>query len=94
MAAFLKRLRWPSRAWKPLVFSNSRYPQIPAHNKIEEELVPGYVASRYYPVRIGQVLHSRYQVVGKLGFGASSTVWLARDLWYVTLPLLCRISLT
>ncbi|KAJ8060985.1 hypothetical protein OCU04_010063 [Sclerotinia nivalis] len=31
-------------------------------------------------MRIGDVLSSRYQVVGKLGFGNSSTVWLARDL--------------
>ncbi|KAJ5333044.1 protein kinase domain protein [Penicillium brevicompactum] len=29
---------------------------------------------------IGDVLNSRYQVVGKLGFGVSSTVWLARDM--------------
>ncbi|KAL3963516.1 hypothetical protein ACCO45_000520 [Purpureocillium lilacinum] len=50
------------------------------HEKIEEELLPDYIASRYYPVRIGQVLSDRYQIVGKLGFGASSTVWLARDL--------------
>ncbi|KAM0666464.1 hypothetical protein ACQRIU_004319 [Beauveria bassiana] len=36
--------------------------------------------SRYYPVQIGQVFADRYQVVGKLGFGATSTVWLAHDL--------------
>jgi len=50
------------------------------HEKVEEDLLPDYIASRYYPVRIGQVLSDRYQIVGKLGFGASSTVWLARDL--------------
>lgn len=53
---------------------------IPLHEKIEEELFPDYLASRYYPVRIGEILKNRYQIVGKLGFGASSTVWLARDL--------------
>jgi len=47
---------------------------------MEEELFPDYMPSRYYPVRIGEVLRDRYQIVGKLGFGASSTVWLARDL--------------
>lgn len=47
---------------------------------IEEETIPGYVAGRYYPTRIGEILKDRYQVVGKLGFGASSTVWLARDM--------------
>ncbi|KAJ5362017.1 hypothetical protein N7541_002861 [Penicillium brevicompactum] len=29
---------------------------------------------------IGDALNSRYQVIGKLGFGVSSTVWLARDM--------------
>ncbi|KAJ5115187.1 hypothetical protein NUU61_000946 [Penicillium alfredii] len=47
---------------------------------VEEENIPGYVAARYYPTRIGEILKDRYQVVGKLGFGASSTVWLARDM--------------
>ncbi|KAJ4287883.1 hypothetical protein N0V88_007501 [Collariella sp. IMI 366227] len=37
----------------------------------------------YYLVNIGDLLDTgRYQVVGKLGFGRSSTVWLARD-WYI-----------
>ncbi|KAI1999914.1 hypothetical protein LOZ67_003319 [Ophidiomyces ophidiicola] len=45
-----------------------------------EETIPGYVAARYYPVRIGEVFNERYQVVGKLGYGATSTVWLARDM--------------
>ncbi|QQK46080.1 ERK3/4 MAP kinase [Penicillium digitatum] len=49
---------------------------------IEEEMIPGYTAGRYYPTRIGEILKDRYQVVGKLGFGASSTVWLARDMDY------------
>lgn len=53
---------------------------IPTSEKVEEETIPGYVATRYYPVRIGQVFRNRYQVVGKLGFGITSTVWLARDL--------------
>ncbi|PLB47751.1 kinase-like protein [Aspergillus steynii IBT 23096] len=34
----------------------------------------------YYPTRIGEVIKERYQVIGKLGFGFTSTVWLARDL--------------
>ncbi|KAI9147615.1 serine threonine protein kinase, CMGC group [Paramyrothecium foliicola] len=53
--------------------------RVPLGKKIEEELFPDYVASRYYPARIGEVLGQRYQIVGKLGYGASSTVWLARD---------------
>ncbi|KAK3669305.1 hypothetical protein LTR78_010804 [Recurvomyces mirabilis] len=31
---------------------------------------------------MGEVLDHRYQVTAKLGCGAHSTVWLARDLWY------------
>ncbi len=43
-----------------------------------------YVPSRYYPVQIGETFRACYQVIGKLGFGATSTVWLARDLrWAV-----------
>lgn len=42
--------------------------------------MPDYVASRYYPARIGEIFKDRYQIVRKLGFGASSTVWLARDM--------------
>ncbi|KAG4262416.1 CMGC/SRPK protein kinase [Fusarium proliferatum] len=80
MAAFLRKIQWPGRAWKPLVFSSPDVSKVPKEVKIEEERFPDYVASRYYPVKIGEVLRDRYQVVGKLGFGASSTVWLARDL--------------
>ncbi|WEW55344.1 hypothetical protein PRK78_000773 [Emydomyces testavorans] len=64
----------------PLVFSNSRFQRLSPDLKIEEETFPDYLAARYYPVRIGEVFVSRYQVVGKLGYGAFSTVWLARDL--------------
>ncbi|KJX97005.1 protein kinase [Zymoseptoria brevis] len=67
------------RAWKPLTFSKESMVSLPIDQKIEEETIPGYIASRYYPVRIGEVFQARYQVVGKLGFGVTSTVWLARD---------------
>ena len=86
LASFLKSLPQLQRTWKPLNFSNLAYTRIAAQQKIEEETLPDYVASRYYPVRIGEVLKDRYQVVGKLGFGASSTVWLARDMRYGPRP--------
>lgn len=75
------------RKWQPLVFSNTNFPRIPLDHLIEEETLPDYVASRYYPTRIGELIKERYQVVGKLGFGASSTVWLARDLRYEPLKM-------
>jgi hypothetical protein len=39
---------------------------------------------KYYPVALGQVVNDRYQIVSKLGWGVSSTVWLARDLRYAS----------
>ncbi|KAM3531352.1 hypothetical protein MY4038_004515 [Beauveria bassiana] len=79
-----------SRAWtrlggfdaplQPRIFANPNFVRIPADVQVEEEGLPDYLPARYYPMRIGEVLVGRYQVVGKLGFGRSSTVWLARDL--------------
>lgn len=77
ISRFMPQLR---RKWTPLNFSNPNFVRIPITQAIEEETIPGYVAARYYPTRIGEVLKDRYQVMGKLGFGASSTVWLARDM--------------
>ncbi|KAG7100671.1 Serine/threonine-protein kinase SRPK like [Verticillium longisporum] len=61
-------------------FLELEFIRIPPGERVEEELFKDYEASRYYPAIIGQVIKDRYQIVGKLGFGASSTVWLARDL--------------
>ena len=81
-SSLLSRVLKPLRrlAWRPLVFPKEGTVSIPASQKVEEENIPGYVATRYYPVKIGQIFRNRYQVVGKLGFGTTSTVWLARDL--------------
>ena len=44
------------------------------------EGVPSYRPGGLHPVHLGDQLDgSRYKVVHKLGYGASSTVWLARD---------------
>ncbi|TGO40356.1 hypothetical protein BHYA_0038g00300 [Botrytis hyacinthi] len=45
-----------------------------------EEQFDGFKKGLYCPIDIGDVLVSKYQVLGKLGYGVSSTVWLARDL--------------
>ncbi|KAI7682272.1 hypothetical protein KC319_g1105, partial [Hortaea werneckii] len=47
--------------------------------KVEEETVPNYNPSRYYPVQIGDIFLDRYEVLGKLGFGSTSTTWFCRD---------------
>ncbi|KAK3934006.1 Serine/threonine-protein kinase [Diplogelasinospora grovesii] len=77
--------RWMPRLGRrspspPRVFPNTGFTRIPSDMVVDEETFPDYQESRYYPVRIGEVFASRYQVVGKLGYGISSTVWLARDL--------------
>lgn len=82
LTSFVKSLPQLGRTWKPLNFTNPNFVRLAANQRIEEETIPKYIASRYYPVRIGDVFRDRYQVVGKLGFGTSSTVWLARDLRY------------
>lgn len=61
-------------------FPTDGFEEIPVQEKIEEETVPDYKAERFYPVRLGEVFNSRYQVVAKLGFGITSTIWLCRDL--------------
>lgn len=47
----------------------------------EEETMPTH--GLYYPVRLGEVFKSRYEVLSKLGYGANSTVWFCRDLLQV-----------
>ena len=46
---------------------------------LEEETLPRYQEVDYDPVRINEVINMKYRVVSKLGFGVSSTVWLAQD---------------
>ncbi|KAI8722690.1 Protein kinase domain-containing protein [Fusarium sp. LHS14.1] len=61
-------------------FPSEGFDVLPIHPKVEEETLPGYSAEKFYPVKLGEVFVSRYQVVAKLGFGTTSTVWLCRDL--------------
>lgn len=65
---------------RPRVFPTSGFDILDPSTKFEEETLPDYLKERYYPVHVGEVFNSRYQVITKLGFGSSSTVWLCRDL--------------
>jgi hypothetical protein len=58
---------------------------------LEEETFDGFKTGNYCPVNIGDLFaFNKYQVVGKLGFGSISTVWLARNLQHVSFfQLLC-----
>lgn len=54
-------------------------PLLPADKPIEEEKLPFYIRQDYYPVHIGDIYQSRYEVVCKLGYGGFSTTWLCHD---------------
>ncbi|WEW59216.1 hypothetical protein PRK78_004685 [Emydomyces testavorans] len=43
------------------------------------EKLEQYRPGGFHPVTIGDTLHGRYRIIHKLGFGAYSTTWLARD---------------
>jgi serine/threonine-protein kinase SRPK3 len=68
-----------SRVWTKMAHSSASVSEEPSL-AIEEETVRGYNANHYYPVQIGYVFKDRYRVVGKLGYGSASTVWLCHDL--------------
>lgn len=52
---------------------------LPPDEPIKEETCPGYNSRDYFPVNPGDIFDGRYQVITKIGWGGSSTVWLARD---------------
>ena len=64
---------------KPLLFPTSGFETIDVNQLVEEEDLPHYKADWFYPVKLG-VFQDRYQIIAKLGFGSSSTSWLAWDL--------------
>ncbi|KAF2099434.1 kinase-like protein [Rhizodiscina lignyota] len=56
------------------------FPVVSSPLFMEEEEYPWYDPDTWYPVHIGAVFKSRYQVLVKLGYGSASTAWLCRDL--------------
>jgi serine/threonine-protein kinase SRPK3 len=43
------------------------------------ESVEKYREGGYHPTSLGDILSHRYRVLAKLGYGQSSTVWMAFD---------------
>ncbi|KAI0468193.1 kinase-like protein, partial [Xylaria cf. heliscus] len=80
MASVRRSFSSPASAIGPRKFPSTGFELIDPATKFEEETLPFYQKEEYYPMQIGQVVHGHYQVVSKLGFGTTSTVWLARDL--------------
>ncbi|KAI3112896.1 hypothetical protein CBS147333_3404 [Penicillium roqueforti] len=77
----------------PMHFPTSGFETIRSSEVLDEERFEQFKQGQYYPADIGDIFSSKYQVVGKLGFGTTSTVWLARDLearQYVTLQIYTR----
>lgn len=68
---------------EPRAFPSHGFDVIDNDRKIEEEELPEYDPDHFYPVRLGEIFDGRFQTVTKLGYGSSSTIWLARDLQYV-----------
>lgn len=58
----------------PLRFPTTGFEIVPTTELLEEELFEEFKTANYY------------QVVGKLGFGSTSSVWLARNLQHVLPP--------
>lgn len=65
---------------RPRVFPTGGFSLIDIGEKVEEEKLAHYRPERFYAARLGEVFQSRYQAIGKLGYGAHSTAWLCRDL--------------
>ncbi|KAF2671446.1 CMGC protein kinase [Microthyrium microscopicum] len=58
---------------------------LPLNVPIEEEILPGYDFKRFYHPNPGDILDKRFKLKAKLGWGTSSTVWLAQDIrWRLT----------
>ncbi|KAG6902038.1 hypothetical protein C0995_005248 [Termitomyces sp. Mi166 len=62
------------------VFPTTGFKNIPISKNVEEELWDWYTPQSFYPVRLGDIIHSKYQVLYKLGYGTTSTLWICRDL--------------
>lgn len=58
----------------------SQGPPLPPGIRVDEEISPVYNSKFFYPAKPGEVFVDRYQLVVKVGWGVSSTVWLAREL--------------
>lgn len=76
----LRRVPCGSSTHKPRSLAKLPSRRFNSTQPVEEETLPFYEPEQFYPVRIGETFLSRYKVVGKLGYGAYSTVWLCRDL--------------
>lgn len=64
----------------PVVFPTSGFELLDQSQELDEETLPTYQPEKYYPVNQGEIVNDRYQILAKIGYGVTSTVWLAKDL--------------
>lgn len=67
----------------PRVFPTEGFALTDKDESLEDERLAHYDPTHFYAAQLGEVFQSRYQVLGKLGYGAHSIAWLCRDLEYV-----------
>jgi len=53
---------------------------LPLDVPVDEEMIPGYDPKYFYHPNPGDILDHRYELKAKIGWGTSSTVWLAQDI--------------
>ena len=87
-------LRIQSRQSQKLNVSFSRPPlDLPSDVPLEEEKIPGYDYKHFYPAHPDELLANRYKLVTKIGWGHTSTIWLAEDTRrYITKSAGCEFS--
>lgn len=80
MTLFRHTINKPLRSlsYKPSKQLSSK--TIPPTYPIEEERNPHCNPNKYYPARIGETIGNKYCIISKLGWGANSTAWLAKDI--------------
>ncbi|KAF2872815.1 kinase-like domain-containing protein [Massariosphaeria phaeospora] len=79
LCVFSASRRVASRCSRPHFSTMSLNPSIEYQWIDGVERLELYQSAGYHPVMINDMLHNRYRIVDKLGFGGYSTIWLARD---------------
>lgn len=75
-------MRFASRLCRRQPFGYQASPvleSLPIETPVDEKM-PGYNAEHFFPTNPGDILEKRYKLDAKVGWGSTSTVWLAHDI--------------
>ncbi|EPE36816.1 Protein kinase-like (PK-like) [Glarea lozoyensis ATCC 20868] len=64
---------------RSLIRSYKTPASLPLEIPIDEETIPNYDPRTFFHPNVGDILDHRYTLKAKIGWGTSSTVWLAQD---------------